>query len=394
MSQNNCSFADQVRYLSDSSSDDGADSVHDVNDNDSDGVLTQADRVQTGLRVPAVQPLKRRKLEVPVLVQREKKQKERERILREAFADLNKVNKSTKTKFVGGANGLQARRARAMASHLQLVTKNDRTFTVAADIAAESHGFARKWGGRQLRGWTRQWISDRELPKSIRGSHTKVRSLLDDPVIAAELRAYLRSNKWAMNPEKLTQFTENKLIPSAADEYLRHIVHNEMPKGLRKYMEIELFPRIHLKVGRGISLSTALCWMLKEGFWYISHKKGLYFDGHDRPDVVAYRQDHFLPTMQKHEAQLIRYAVGDVGTEVDIKPSNYVERHLVMVPQDEMTAQANDSQEKSWVLGEEHRLRKKGPGRGLHKSDVICSTVGYLEEASQTLEYRKNYDGY
>jgi hypothetical protein len=33
-------------------------------------------------------------------------------------------------------------------------------------------------------------------------------------------------------------------------------------------------------------------------------------------------------------------------------------------------------------------------GRGIHKSDVICSTVGWLEEASQTLEYGKNYDGY
>jgi hypothetical protein len=38
--------------------------------------------------------------------------------------------------------------------------------------------------------------------------------------------------------------------------------------------------------------------------------------------------------------------------------------------------------------------RKKGVGRGLHQSDIICSTVGWIEEASQTLEYGKNYDGY
>jgi hypothetical protein len=30
-----------------------------------------------------------------------------------------------------------------------------------------------------------------------------------------------------------------------------------MPQGLKKYLEVELFPWIHLKVRKGISLSTA-----------------------------------------------------------------------------------------------------------------------------------------
>ena len=166
-----------------------------------------------------------------------------------------------------------------------------------------------------------------------------------------------------------------------------------MPQGLKKYMEIELFLWIQLKVGHGISLSTAHCWMHKEGFQYISHKKGLYFDGHDRPDV-AYCQEVFLPTMKNYEYQFVKYNVGDVDKESTIPPQNYVEHRLVLCLQDEMTAQANDSHEKSWVLGEEHHLRKKGPGCGLHKSDTICSTTGWLKNGSQTLEYGKNYDGY
>ena len=52
-----------------------------------------------------------------------------------------------------------------------------------------------------------------------------------------------------MNPEKLTQFTKNQLLPAAADQYLKQIVHKEMPAGLKQYMELELFPRIHLRVG-------------------------------------------------------------------------------------------------------------------------------------------------
>ena len=121
----------------------------------------------------------------------------------------------------------------------------------------------------------------RELPVSKRGHHSKVYSLLDDPNIKAEMQAYVHSNKWKMNPGKLAEFAKGKMLPAAADKYLCNIVQNEMPKGLKKYMELKLFPQIQMKVGKGISLSTTQCWLWKEGFQYISYKKGLYFDGHD-----------------------------------------------------------------------------------------------------------------
>jgi len=295
---------------------------------------------------------------------------------------------------VGGKRGLQACRTYAMECHLRLIVKNGRPFTDASEMAAESNGFAQKWGGRQIRSWTKVWIWMRDLPKSLQGRHVKVYSLLSDPTVAAELRAYVRSNKWAMDPSKLALFTSNKLVSTAADQYLHHIVREEMPRGLKKYLELELFPRVHLRVGRGISLSTARRWLHLEGFRYTSHKKGLYFDGHDRPDITACRQDHFLPLMKSHESHLIRYVISDVGNELCIQPSNYVECRLVLCAHDEATSQANDSKGKSWVLGDQHPLRKKGAGRGLHQSDVICSTFGWLQEASQTLEYGKNYEGY
>ena len=146
--------------------------------------------------------------------------------------------------------------------------------------AAESHGFAAKWGRRNLRSWTRNWTRNCALPHSLQGQHAKVYTLLSDSTVAAELRAYVRSNKWAMNPDKLRQFSKNELIPDAADKYLCHLVREEMPLGLKKYMDVELFHRVHLQVGRGISLSTAHRWLRREGFRFISHKKGLYFDGH------------------------------------------------------------------------------------------------------------------
>jgi hypothetical protein len=235
-------------------------------------------------------------------------------------------------------------------------------------------------------------MKDRELPTSRKGMHNKVYSLLDDPIIKAELHAFVRSNKWAMNPSKLQEFSQGTMIPSAADPYLRHLVNEEMPKGLKRYMELELFPRIQLKVAKGISLATARRWLKNEGFRYIAYNKGLYFDGHDRPDVVKYRQEVFLPAMKEHFPRLVQYSVDNV--EEVVLPNNFVERPLVLVAQDEMTAQAHDTKSKSWVFNNQHALRKKGPGRGLHQSDVICSTVGWIKDASQTLEYGKNYDGY
>jgi hypothetical protein len=92
--------------------------------------------------------------------------------------------------------------------------------------------------------------------------------------------------------------------------------------------------------------------------------------------------------------RLVRYVVGDVENELQIQPSNYVECRLVLCAHDESTSQANDATEKSWVLGDQHCLWKKGPGHGLHQSDAICSTVGWLREGSQTLEYGKNYEEY
>lgn len=108
-----------------------------------------------------------------------------------------------------------------------------------------------------------------------------------------------------MDPAKLAAFSKGNLVPAVTNKYLQHIIDEEMPWGLKKYMEIELFPHLHLKPGKGISLSTAHCWLHSKGFQYIGHKKGLYFDGHDQPDVIDYRQNEFLPAMAKYSEWMV-----------------------------------------------------------------------------------------
>ena len=86
--------------------------------------------------------------------------------------------------------------------------------------------------------------------------------------------------------------------------------------------------------------------------------------------------------------------MGDVVNEKKKTAENYIERRLVLISHDKSTTQANDGKKMSCVHNKEHALKKKGAGRGIHQSDVICSTVGWIQEASQTLEYGKNYDRY
>ena len=79
--------------------------------------------------------------------------------------------------------------------------------------------------------------------------------------------------------------------------------------------------------------------------------------------------------------------MGEVAKEKEKEVGNLVERRLVLVSHDESTVQANDGKKMSWVHEKEHVLKKKGAGRGIHQSDVICSTIGWLKSVSQSLEY-------
>jgi len=91
--------------------------------------------------------------------------------------------------------------------------------------------------------------------------------------------------------------------------------------------------------------------------------------------------------MAEYHKRLVSYKVSDVKTPNALW--NYVEQALVLLPQDESTMQSNDGPKASWVPNGEQPLKKKGAGQGLHKSGVICSTVSYMPDTNQTIEYSK-----
>ena len=70
-----------------------------------------------------------------------------------------------------------------------------------------------------------------------------------------------------------------------------------------EYINSTLLPSQHLPphFPRSISLRMAVHWLHRLGFKPVSHKKGIYIDGHEREDVVKYRGE-YLKFMEAYES--------------------------------------------------------------------------------------------
>jgi hypothetical protein len=77
-------------------------------------------------------------------------------------------------------------------------------------------------------------------------------------------------------------------------------------------------------------------------------KKGVYMDGHERPDIVKYRNSEFLPLMASYKRHIIQWkpeGVGLVHIELDLRPE---EKRVIAVFQDESCFHVNDNKPTGW----------------------------------------------
>ena len=87
--------------------------------------------------------------------------------------------------------------------------------------------------------------------------------------------------------------------------------------------------------------------MKEWGFNYKHHSKEIYIDGHERDDVVAYRQA-WAKRMMGYKRQMETYS-GD-HEEIVTGPSLHPgEKQIVMVTHDESTFYANDARQPIWL---------------------------------------------
>jgi hypothetical protein len=77
-------------------------------------------------------------------------------------------------------------------------------------------------------------------------------------------------------------------------------------------------------------------------------KKGMYMDGHERPDIVEYRKNTFLPLMALHEKKMVQWVANESGL-VCVEPDlGLDEKRVIAVFQDESSFHANEYKQIAW----------------------------------------------
>jgi hypothetical protein len=132
-----------------------------------------------------------------------------------------------------------------------------------------------------------------------------------------------------------------------------------------------------------ISERTAHRWLGELGWKYGKQKNGMYIDGHEREDVVAYRCA-FVERFRQHEQRF--HIWDDEGHELP-RPSGFpvpgaIGRfRLILITHNESTFFQNDQRKTLWErTGKDGVPRPKGEGQSLMISDFLSADWGRLRD--------------
>lgn len=229
------------------------------------------------------------------------------------------------------------------------------------------------------------------------------------------------TRKWILNEEDL----KNQAI-----QFLRKI-NKDRDRNLRivdfqKFLNENLLPNsnLSLKAIYGleipISWETARSWMHSLGFNYQDHTKDVYYDGHDREDVLEHRKEllqrffgdtgHLSRTHQFFRCTK-QFGAEEFGlteeelTECSIQGTDLIEFHidrskiplggmlslknpnpgkpLITVVQDEAIFRCFDANKKVWKQKGGGGIRKKGEGQGAMVSGFVTEEFGFVSLSAE-----------
>lgn len=231
---------------------------------------------------------------------------------------------------------------------------------------------------RSIREWAQFYIDNHQLPQSHQGRHIKTKSLFDDEDVQNACRIWLRSQI----PDSIC----GRSFALWITESLHHILHYKEPI------------KVHER--------TAQRWLHRLDFSPCTYRQGLYFDGHERGDVVAFRKK-FLNEMASYQKRMFTY-VGD-DLETAIRPElRDGEQPIILVTHDESCFSSHEGKTTIWMEADRNPLRPKGQGRSIMVSEFLCECHGRLQlseeqhrlhpdipkEAREIIKPGKNADGY
>jgi len=222
------------------------------------------------------------------------------------------------------------------------------------------------WLAGRLRQWTRAYILDRnDLPLNIYGTWNS--SILEDEDFKGELLLHLQGIGKYVKSMDIVDYLKNP----------------------------DVLTRLKLK--KPISLATAQRWMKHVGYRWSKTPTGQFVDGHERCDVVEYRQLIFLPVWAELLSRTQIYATD--GNECQVPPMTT--RRVVIWNHDESTYYANDRRKIRWVHKSETAVPyAKGEGASLMVADMISPDYGWLrspdgkQHARVLFKAGKARDGY
>jgi hypothetical protein len=128
--------------------------------------------------------------------------------------------------------------------------------------------------------------------------------------------------------------------------------------------------------------TTLTRYMHEWGYMYRKNRKAIYFDGHERDDVVQYRIEwskRMVEYMQRME--FFTGEKEELTLQPNLKPGL---KKIVLVTHDESTFYTNDGKEDMWLKDGENMIRKKGAGMSIMVSEFQCPCHGTMRMMSWT----------
>jgi hypothetical protein len=207
--------------------------------------------------------------------------------------------------------------------------------------------------GQQIRKWAKRYMQTGKLPDHSQGKFVKVNSLIHDEDVQGILRAFIRS-------EPQVSLTSSRLA---------------------SWISENLHVKLGLENAVSISPRAAQRWLNIIGLRFGRFGKGLYHDGHERDDVVRYRNG-FLERMSRYETRMPVYS-GEFMEQAIMPELEEATKPLILVTHDESCFAANDGRSFCWLDDENRQIRPKGNGRSLMVSAFVCECHGLLRLPSE-----------
>ncbi|KAJ7211410.1 hypothetical protein GGX14DRAFT_331658, partial [Mycena pura] len=171
-------------------------------------------------------------------------------------------------------------------------------------------------------------------------------SMLADEDLANDLRLHLQSLGTEITAEKIVEYLNDPLVQAE---------HN---------------------IDKSVSLTTARRYFNELGYRFTSPKKGQYVDGHEREDVVYYRDHIYLPRLAELQKRIVVF--DDNGDPQEYTGTG---RRVIIWYHDESIFYAHDRRRQTWYHKDAPaKPYAKGEGHSFMVADYFSADFGYLRD--------------